>query len=170
LRPPHTTNPIHTVSLGVFYQSMKSLTKMERKRLGANKEQTLPPPSMTQGRGGGNKPGRGRSRHGRRRNPHLRTKSRTSAGRSQARKRPSRRATAGNGRNPYPEGGRRGGGGGRRWDRRPRHGRRRRLHRWRREARCELLRAVLGWNRPVKIRCGWAWSSSLWLEVGVGRG
>jgi hypothetical protein len=39
------------------------------------------------------------------------------------------------------------------------------------EARCELLRAVLGWSRPGKIRCGWNRGARLcgWsLEVGLG--
>jgi hypothetical protein len=50
---------------------------MERKRTRANKELTLSQPSTAQGRGGRNKPGRGTSPHGRRRNPHLCTESRT---------------------------------------------------------------------------------------------
>ena len=117
----------------------------------------MPPPTTTQGRGRGDQPGRGRSRHGRRRNPHLRTteSKNPSAGWSHGRKHPLK--GHGGDRNPYPEGGRRG-GGGRRRARRPRYScrrrRRRRLHRWRGEAWWVLLRAVLG-RRPGKIRGGW---------------
>ena len=78
--------------------------------------------------------------------------------RAEPRKKAPLKGHGGEGRNPYPEGGRRGGGGGgRRWARRPRHScrrRRRRLRRWRGEAWWVLLRAVLG-RRPGKIRGEW---------------
>lgn len=72
------------------YKIPNKARNRKRNRPGSDKERTLPlpPPSAAQGSGRGDKPGRGRSRHGRRRKPHLRTTGikNPSAGPSHARK------------------------------------------------------------------------------------
>lgn len=87
------------------YKIPNKARNRKRNRPGSDKERTLPlpPPSAAQGSGRGDKPGRGRSRHGRRRKPHLRTTGikNPSAGPSHARKgRPHSRRGAEGGTEP----------------------------------------------------------------------